>query len=315
MRTDLSNGTCTECHSRQVSDAEHQEQPSDGASSPSSQVFPSTSKGMPASAAARSSISRSSPVEYSDSHPVDALATVGSVDDDSALYGKSSTISFVRQFVDSAHAGDRVRPILGRSQTASQLSYSSHPAPEVIFEKREGSDVLPPRRKADDFLRCFWEFVHPIFPVIHKTSFFTKYEQLWLPSEPERRNGTTIDPEEVVFTSNINLIFALGCQFSDLIPPGQKVSVANEFYQRSRQLFLFDILDSMSISLVQMLLLMGIYLQSTPHASRCWNSIGLAIRIAQSLGLHLENANQSLETQLHRQMRRRIWHTCVVLDR
>ena len=152
--------------------------------------------------------------------------------------------------------------------------------PDIILDKNERVALLPHRRNADDFLHCFWEFVHPVFPVIHKTSFVTRYETLWLPETETLKIGKdTMDVEEVMFTSNLNLIFALGCQFSELVPASQKAAMANDFYQRSRHNFLFDILDSGSMATVQMLLLTGIYLQSTRNASRCWNSIGLAIRL------------------------------------
>ena len=82
-----------------------------------------------------------------------------------------------------------------------------------------------------------------------------------------------------------------------------------------RHLLLFEVLDSTSLSLVQMLCLTGVYLQSTQHANRCWNSVGLAIRVAQSLGLHLNEVGGRKIPQLEREMRRRVWHTCVVLDR
>ena len=261
------------------------------------------------------------PAESHNSYQGDALATVNPAEDDDCLYGGSSTIAFVQQFADNEKAVDRAVPnydhhsptVWNAPQLDSRFSFAS---PEIIRERNENASVYPARRKADDFLHCFWEFIHPVFPVIHKTSFVAKYEKLWVSegTEQQANADSDTDVDEVVFTSNLNLIFALGCQFSNLIPAAQKRSAANEFYQRSRHLFLFDILDSKSISLVQMLLLTGIYLQSTPHANRCWNSIGLAIRIAQSQGLHLDYTGRRSETQLTCQMRRRVWHTCVILD-
>jgi hypothetical protein len=84
-----------------------------------------------------------------------------------------------------------------------------------------------------------------------------------------------------------------------------------------------DILDSaIGLELVQLLLLMGFYLQSTEKFSKCWNISGLAIRTAQDMGLHL-NAEEALRrgfldaepVQLDLEMRRRVWHGCVLLDR
>jgi hypothetical protein len=176
--------------------------------------------------------------------------------------------------------------------------------------------MLPRRRNADDFLACYWEFTHPLFPVLHKPSFLKQYQTLWANEhEAEVRDIESLGLEELIFTATLNLVFALGCKFSNLVAPAQKNSMSDEFYQKSRHLLLFEVLDSTSLSLVQMMCLTGVYLQSTQHANRCWNSVGLAIRVAQSLGLHLNEVAGKKIPQLEREMRRRVWHTCVVLDR
>jgi len=171
------------------------------------------------------------------------------------------------------------------------------------------------RRNADNFISCFFSFIHPLFPILHRPSFLHQYE-LWRAREDgSNKCGVLPNLDEAIFIASLNLVFALGCQFSDLIAPADKPSLADDFYQRSRQLLLFEILDSTSLSLVQMLLLTGVYLQSTQHANRCWNTVGLAIRVAQSLGLNVHDSGRSPSSQLEREMRRRVWHTCVNLDR
>lgn len=176
--------------------------------------------------------------------------------------------------------------------------------------------MLPRRRNADDFLACYWEFIHPLFPVLHKPSFLKQYQALWSSeTTPEARDLENLGLEELVFTATLNLVFGLGCKFSNLVAPAQKNSMSEEFYQKSRHLLLFEVLDTTSLSLVQMMCLTGVYLQSTQHANRCWNSVGLAIRVAQSLGLHLNDDGRKKIPQLELEMRRRVWHTCVNLDR
>jgi hypothetical protein len=246
---------------------------------------------------------------------VDALATIDSEENDNCLYGESSTIALVRQVTQGTRANDVARLRSDQdSITACDSAQNDTPSGllplDLTFERTEDLAVLPLRRSADDFLHCFWEFVHPLFPLLHKTSFTDQYEKLWLPDIVPMSNEA-----EVVFMSNLNLIFALGCQFSNRVHPTQKVAAANEFYKKSRHVLLYDILGSTSIPVVQWLLLSGVYLQSTSRASHCWNSIGLAIRLAQGLGLHLERAESRSENQLSREMRRRVWHTCLVLDR
>ncbi|KAK3897730.1 fungal-specific transcription factor domain-containing protein [Staphylotrichum tortipilum] len=91
----------------------------------------------------------------------------------------------------------------------------------------------------------------------------------------------------------------------------------------TQQVDLLDIIDEeVGIELVQLLLLMGFYLQSTEKFSKCWNITGLAIRMAQNMGLQLSPADarrRSLltvsPTQLESEMRVRVWYGCVLLDR
>lgn len=243
---------------------------------------------------------------------VDGLATVSVDNDDVALYGDSSTIAFARQV---ASGGENHRPsdrnmrpsmyIIPPSGTSDKAA-SLEPLPPR--ESDAENFVLPFRRNADNYLHCFWNFVHPLFPVLHKPSFTARYEGLW-----ESQGPVGESDENVTFIPTLNLVFALGCQFSDLVPAEKKAKAATAFYGRSRSLLLFDILGSTQVTVVQWLLLSAVYLQSTSLATTCWTSVGLAIRLAQNLGLHLEPS--VVECQVDREMRRRVWHTCVELDR
>lgn len=243
---------------------------------------------------------------------VDGLATVSVDNDDFALYGDSSTIAFARQVAsggESHRPSDRnMRPsmyIIPPSGTSYKTA-SLEPLPPR--ESDADNFVLPFRRNADNYLHCFWNFVHPLFPILHKPSFTARYKSLWESQSPVGESD-----ENVTFIPTLNLVFALGCQFSDLVPAEKKTKAAAAFYGRSRTLLHFDILGSIQVTVVQWLLLSALYLQSTSLATTCWTSVGLAIRLAQNLGLHLEPS--VIECQVDREMRRRVWHTCVVLDR
>jgi hypothetical protein len=63
---------------------------------------------------------------------------------------------------------------------------------------------------------------------------------------------------------------------------------------------------------------MSQYLQSTDMPGLCWNIVGLAIRVGQSIGLHIprvSSSNQSKEAVLMNELRKRVWGGCVTLDR
>lgn len=70
----------------------------------------------------------------------------------------------------------------------------------------------------------------------------------------------------------------------------------------------------------QALLLMGYREIGIGAMAQAWLYIGMAIRMAQDLGLH-KNADQwthsgaSLFTRVELQERRRIWYACVIMDK
>lgn len=230
--------------------------------------------------------------------------------DDGSVYGPSSTVSFFQQvLVDDIPKSPSAGPSQPRAAQSSRNI------------AKESTAVLVPRRhlklNVNHYMDCFWEFVHPVFPVLHKISFIQEYEshQTAQSGSPDAEGEHAETPVNPVFLSTMNLVFALGCKFSQQVPDGQKVAIAEGFYKTSQTASSYDLMDSTSLDVVQMLVLSGVYLQSTQLASRCWNVVGLAIRIAQSLGLHAERHGSPTRSQVEREMRRRIWHTCVNLDR
>lgn len=235
----------------------------------------------------------------------DGLATLAG-SRDAALYGPSSTVAFLRHVI---HNGSRSQPRTP-SQRPSLSQGNGDDGARVgnMYAELDSVPVLPARRHANDFVRCYWEFIHPTFPILHRPTFMKDFELCFHDSV----NSPMDDP---IFNATLNLVCALGSKFSELVPPQQRNAVADDFYQKSRKADRMSVMDSTSESMVQLLLLSGVYLQSTQHANRCWNVVGLAIRLAQSIGLHREQAGARAESQLVREMRRRIWHVCVSLDR
>ncbi|KAG2412987.1 hypothetical protein HFD88_010546 [Aspergillus terreus] len=108
------------------------------------------------------------------------------------------------------------------------------------------------------------------------------------------------------------MIFALGCHFAD-IPDHEREAVAHTFFVRAKKFIGLDMLDIRTVGTVQTLLLTVLFLQSTPYPHRCWQSIGVACRLAQGLGLHEAQPDES-QHPLEREIHRRTWHGCVMMD-
>lgn len=140
----------------------------------------------------------------------------------------------------------------------------------------------------------------------------------------DRQGGADEQLEtDPLFHCILNLVFALGCQLSPEINELEREPASDVFFQRSKKLLHFDILEEGNIMVVQALLLMGQYLQCTNMPGRCWLVVGLAIRVAQGLGLHLDGHGdrpRSIDnghrcSQLDKELKKRLWGGCIVLDR
>ncbi|KAJ3541642.1 hypothetical protein NM208_g4515 [Fusarium decemcellulare] len=222
----------------------------------------------------------------------DGLATVSaSLHRHNLLYGESSTIAFVEHVLLTTGSTDEIDGGSSVSEDNSGASIHTMGQSGLKTDHPESLDVLPIRRNSDRYLQSFWNIVHPVFPILHRPTFTRFYASLWESTSSVDTDTTSDDPIL-----------------------GGRALQADQFYERARRLVPIDTLDVASLPIVQMLLLTAVHLQSTMYSSRCWNMVGLAIRVAQSLGLHL-NQKSATQNQLEREMQRRIWYTCVTLDR
>lgn len=194
-------------------------------------------------------------------------------------------------------------------------SHSLPSVPEALWKRSESSMMLPRRTVADSLLHSFFAIVHDFLPIFHKPAFQRRYESLWLSTPPARPDGPHEKFEDGVFLSTLNVCFALGSLFSELVADEDRESTGDEYYQRSRALTNFDICDYSSLSTVRLQLVTGLYLQTTSHASRCWNVVGMAIRLAQDISLHKDPSGHAQSDSVEVEMKRRVWHSCTVMDR
>ena len=99
------------------------------------------------------------------------------------------------------------------------------------------------------------------------------------------------------------------------MPAEEQDILSNAYFARAQKLLCFNLLEIGHINLVQALLLIGQYLQSTDMPQQCFQCIGLAIWIAQDIGLHIPETCLALETQHDREIALRTWHGCLLMDR
>ena len=237
---------------------------------------------------------------------MDGMGNIGATEQ-SYPDGSSSAASFMKQ-IRSAMAA---RLPLASSQPL-RSSFRNNQAMSLL-DPKESQQIhitqlfaLPSRRAADNMMRVYWNEVHTLYPFLLPTGFMQSYQQIW--------DGEEQEVGRSLLYCILNLIFAICCQVTKRDSPEESAIAANMFYKRAEQLVRLNLIGEGSIELVQSLLLMGQYLQSTEWPHRCWVVIGLAIRVSQGLGLHLPNTTKGFG-YMDRELARRLWHGCVFMDR
>jgi hypothetical protein len=181
--------------------------------------------------------------------------------------------------------------------------------------------VLPERAQADSFVENYFQWVYTLYPYIVRPIFMHHYQQVWQPSILETSAPLqTPDGDADIFFCQLNAIFALGAQFVTDQDAKWKATMGKMFYDRILSSLKFDVMQRGTIELVQTLILTAQYLQTTQLWEMCWNFTGLAIRIAQSISLHVspprsEVASREMSFAMEEGTRRRTWAGCVALDR
>jgi hypothetical protein len=244
------------------------------------------------------------------------------------FYGNTSTLHFAMNV--QASAVDKDGGVLARNATVSQgesmnTRRQSGAVPvrtitqpltnqDVNFERVSFSSLyfqyLPRRHIANSLLERYFTAIHPIWPFLLEGPTRSRYEDAWSADRPESE----------IWSAQLNLIFALGFEFweDDLtggLPSRPAIEAGNDFYLRAKTFVLGNAFNMSSISMLQTLLLLVQYQQGTMQSEQCWLTIGHATRMAQGLGLHKPQKQNTSMSPLEEELRNRLWWGCFSLDR
>lgn len=245
----------------------------------------------------------------SDQNPLSsANAMMGLIEEgdhrEESLVGDSSAASFM----------NRMKAVLDQhvSPGSAQQTHSTTPSAGTAGALRQRRFktphyVLPSRQEADKLLEVYWRLVDALYPFVHKDDFMLKYQSLW--------TGSPTMDDEICFICLLNAIFAVACILDSSIRPQDRVSSGEVYFKRAQGFVDLDFLQFQSVHTVQCLLLLAQYLQSTREPQQCWLFVGLAIRIAQSLGLDLPSTSAGTPADGPDDTLRKVWHGCVLMDR
>lgn len=210
--------------------------------------------------------------------------------------GKNSTTScFNAAEVGTANVSEN----LGSQDNLDALrSYLDH----------SSSVFFPHRHIATTLLDRYFVAVHPVWPLLNEEATRKRLAQTWSSDESPKP----------IWLAQLNLIFALACEFYDNDQACPIPDVHNEgkrFYQRGNGFVIAHAFSVCSIPMLQTLLLVAQYQQGTMRANECWLTTGHAMRMASGLGLHTTSRIPDGMDPLEGQLRKRLWWGCFALDR
>ncbi|KAH7141726.1 c6 zinc finger domain-containing protein [Dactylonectria macrodidyma] len=257
-----------------------------------------------------------------DANETDGMAISLVDDDDYGYFGPSSNISLMRNISRAMARKGYVPEISSLSPTAP----TDHPGTKAGTGKQRprtsvgaGSasrldminpNYLPPDNETQALVSQYFANTGMLFPYIHESSFIETYQQL-------RQRQFRVQVRRT-WLGLLNMILAMAtCAAGrgQVDPHSSSTFMQSDaFYRRAQELCKTQMLRGTTLETVQYLLLTSQYLQGTQKAVQTWNTHGLAVKAALSIGLHSKIASSKLPL-LQREMSKRTWYGCVILDR
>ncbi|ORY73251.1 fungal-specific transcription factor domain-domain-containing protein [Leucosporidium creatinivorum] len=188
-----------------------------------------------------------------------------------------------------------------------------------ILALADAEDPLPDRATQQHLLDLYWTYVHPHFPILYKVSFMRQYRH-------SISNPNSTEPSTPAGSGKVPIVlllsmFALAARYSDLDPSrsdGKYWTAGQDYLEKAKRVLNYDYGSSKLVS-VQALLLMAYREIGTGGMSASWLFTGMAIRMAQDLGLFRDVEKWFLPVQRfsheEKQTRKRVWWGCIILDR
>ncbi|TVY81570.1 Fusarisetin A cluster transcription factor fsa6 [Lachnellula suecica] len=175
--------------------------------------------------------------------------------------------------------------------------------PEVI-------SVLPEKLQADILLERYFECVDPVYPMIHRQTFYADYEHFWALPQPEQ------DRADGALVAMIFAMLAMGTQFVTTTVSRERQQTAEFYVSAAHQaLRMSSYLNKASVRSLQAMVLITYFLINDNHASDGWAFAGVLIRQAYAMGLHRDpNIVCPNASIFDKQQRRKLWQAVLLQD-
>ncbi|KAH6620308.1 fungal-specific transcription factor domain-containing protein [Boeremia exigua] len=169
-------------------------------------------------------------------------------------------------------------------------------------------DLLPSRSLADALVSAYFDHVHIYLPLFHRSMF-----QFHLEATYSKRSELIKDSTEICWLVCLCLVFSFGCQQLQEHDPERSQELRVKYLNFVKSYFR-HLLITTSIVNVQALVLLNVHHHTIGQVSSSWLLIGLATRMAITMGLHRDATNVGFDP-IERNTRRQVWWSIYAFER
>ncbi|KAF9694971.1 hypothetical protein EKO04_007079 [Ascochyta lentis] len=233
--------------------------------------------------------------------------------------GKSSEVQWLRRLQqetehtvqESSRPGSPYGPPGTSSKAAKRrmeaLKQRQHEKPHIptttstFYLDNEGIEVdytvepykLPTVEVAQRLLDRYMNTVQDVFPILPKQTFTDQVRQYYT----SLAQGTPYHVPEK-WLAILNLVFAIGARYSHLTEADWQADSRDHIIYQSRAHMLNldepSLVHQPDLMRVQITALFAFYSSTVGNVNRAWVAIGIALRYALALGLHLRNEDETI---------------------
>ncbi|KAH8712268.1 fungal-specific transcription factor domain-containing protein [Phaeosphaeriaceae sp. PMI808] len=159
---------------------------------------------------------------------------------------------------------------------------------------------------AERLADIYFKTIHPYFPLVSE-SFREQFRKYLI--SMRHRGGYQVP---LKWRALMNLVFAIGAKYSHLVGVDWRRDEQDHMVYMTRAIHLLGLRNTVTIiagpelPLVQATAALSFYFLTIGQVSRSWIMIGVSIRLAIALGLHLRNDNPSI-TESHKESLVHTW--------
>ncbi|KAF2632508.1 hypothetical protein BU25DRAFT_444606 [Macroventuria anomochaeta] len=205
--------------------------------------------------------------------------------------------------------GSPAQDCRGRKRSRTQMEgtnglweYPNEPNQDTI------GDLLPSRSLADALVSAYFDHVHVYLPLFHRSMFQFRLEATY-----SRRSESLKDCKDMGWLICLCLVFSFGCQHLQEHDPEQSHKLRIKYLSFVKSYFRY-LLMTTSIVNVQALVLLNVHHHNIGQKSSSWLLVGLAARMAITMGMHRDATNMEFDP-IERNTRRQVWWSIYGFER